>query len=76
MALADWQLSVLQCLCVPLEWCAKPGTALPMRWLWEAQLDRILLACAEAFKLAGLVPAESSAGCYLRLGQVLKQGLP
>ncbi|MBP6674268.1 MAG: phosphotransferase [Vitreoscilla sp.] len=48
MAQADWRLSVLQCLCVPLEWCAKPDTALPMRWLWEAQLTRILSACAEA----------------------------
>ena len=72
MALADWRLSVLQGLCVPLEWCAKPATALPMRWLWEAQLDRILLACAEAFKHAGLVPAESSAGCYLRLEAIHK----
>ncbi len=55
MAVADWQLSVLQCLCVPLEWCAKPDTALPMRWLWEAQLDRILAAMTPTG--AGLPPA-------------------
>ena len=48
MVLADWRLSVLQCLCVPLEWCAKPETALPMRWLWEAQLARIRTACEDA----------------------------
>lgn len=48
MAVADWRLSVLQCLCVPLEWCAKPDTAQPMRWLWEAQLARILSACKDA----------------------------
>jgi len=57
MAVADWQLAVLQCLCVPLEWCAKPDTALPMRWLWEAQLDRILLAVAQAGP--GPLPAPS-----------------
>lgn len=44
---ADWQLSVLQCLCVPLEWCSKPETAHSMRWLWQAQLARLLAAGRE-----------------------------
>ena len=40
-ALADWSLSVEQCLHVPLEWCSKPDTLNRMRWLWEIQLDRV-----------------------------------
>ena len=40
-ALADWLLSVEQCLHVPLEWCSKPDTFDRMRWLWEIQLDRV-----------------------------------
>ena len=40
-ALADWSLSVEQCLHVPLEWCSKPDTLDRMRWLWEIQLDRV-----------------------------------
>ena len=40
-ALADWLLSVEQCLHVPLEWCSKPDTLDRMRWLWEIQLDRV-----------------------------------
>lgn len=37
----DWRLSVAQCLDVPLEWCSKAETLTTMRWLWEAQLQRI-----------------------------------
>jgi hypothetical protein len=40
-ALADWLLSVEQCLHVPLEWCSKPDTLERMRWLWEMQLGRV-----------------------------------
>lgn len=43
-ALADWRLSVEQCLHVPMEWCAKPESATRMRWLWEAQLARVRAA--------------------------------
>src|SRR5262249_44247831 len=39
-AQTDWQLSVEQCLHVPLEWCSKPETLTKMRWLWQTQLDR------------------------------------
>ncbi len=45
-ALADWRLSVEQCLHVPMEWCSKPGTVDSMRWLWEAQFQRISSARA------------------------------
>jgi hypothetical protein len=46
-ALADWHLSVQQCLDVPLEWCSKPDTLTGMRWLWEAQLARVEAATAQ-----------------------------
>lgn len=45
-ALADWRLSVEQCLNVPLEWCSKPATLESMRWLWEAQFARVQAALA------------------------------
>jgi hypothetical protein len=44
--LADWRLSIRQCLHVPLEWCSKPETSERMRWLWQAQLQRVLAAMA------------------------------
>jgi hypothetical protein len=44
--LADWRLSVRQCLHVPFEWCSKPETASRMRWLWQVQLQRVQAACA------------------------------
>lgn len=40
-ALADWSLSVEQCLNVPMEWCSKAATLNSMRWLWNAQFDRV-----------------------------------
>jgi thiamine kinase-like enzyme len=43
-AQSDWQLSVEQCLHVPLEWCSKPETVAKMRWVWERQLGRIQTA--------------------------------
>ncbi len=46
-ALADWRLSVVQCLNVPMEWCARPSTLQGMRWLWEAQFTRVRAAIAE-----------------------------
>jgi hypothetical protein len=42
--LLDWRLSVRQCLHVPFEWCSKPETAGRMRWLWQAQLQRVQAA--------------------------------
>lgn len=45
-ALADWRLSVEQCLSVPLEWCSKPATLESMGWLWKAQFARIQDALA------------------------------
>ena len=47
-ALADWRLSVAQCLHVPVEWCSKAATLQSMRWLWEAQWARIESAMAGA----------------------------
>jgi len=46
-ALADWRLSVEQCLHVPMEWCSKAGTLESMRWLWEAQFARVQSALQE-----------------------------
>ena len=46
-ALADWRLSVEQCLGVPMEWCSKEATREPMRWLWEAQFKRVHCALAQ-----------------------------
>lgn len=45
-AQADWQLSVEQCLHVPIEWCASPETTEKMRWLWSFQLARVEHALA------------------------------
>jgi hypothetical protein len=45
-AQADWRLSVEQCLNVPMEWCSKASTLGRMRWLWEAQFERIRDALA------------------------------
>ena len=45
-AVADWHLSVAQCLHVPLEWCARPDTLASMRWLWQAQFQRVRHAMA------------------------------
>ena len=45
-ALADWRLSVAQCLHVPMEWCSKPATLQRMRGLWEMQLARVQSAMA------------------------------
>jgi hypothetical protein len=45
-ALADWRLSVEQCLNVPLEWCSKASTLESMRWLWEVQFARVQDALA------------------------------
>ena len=40
-AQADWQLSVEQCLHIPMEWCSKESTRESMRWLWQMQFDRV-----------------------------------
>ena len=48
-ALADWRLSVQQCLNVPIEWCSKPATLERMRWLWQAQFTRVQHALARTF---------------------------
>jgi hypothetical protein len=45
--LADWRLSVEQCLNVPMEWCSKATTLDSMRWLWEAQFKRVQSALAQ-----------------------------
>jgi hypothetical protein len=45
-ALADWRLSVEQCLNVPMEWCSKASTLESMRGLWEAQFHRVRSALA------------------------------
>lgn len=41
-AWADWTLGVEHCLGVPIEWCTDADGAQRMRWLWEAQLHRVL----------------------------------
>jgi hypothetical protein len=53
-ALADWRLSVEQCLNVPMEWCSRPDTLESMRWLWESQFDRVQNALAEPSSDASL----------------------
>ncbi len=47
-ARADWRLAVAQCLHVPVQWCASAEARERMRWLWQAQLDRVLAAIADA----------------------------
>ncbi|MFZ5547720.1 MAG: phosphotransferase [Pseudomonadota bacterium] len=42
----DWRLSLRQCLDVPFQWCAHEDTAQAMRWLWQAQLQRVEAAMA------------------------------
>lgn len=50
-ALADWRLSVEQCLHVPMEWCSKEATRESMRWLWQEQFARIQHALARTAAL-------------------------
>jgi hypothetical protein len=45
-ARSDWCLSLRQCLDVPFQWCAHDDTAQAMRWLWQAQLERVEAAVA------------------------------
>ncbi len=40
--LDDWELSVEQCLYVPIEWCCIPEDVDRMRWLWFWQLENLL----------------------------------
>jgi hypothetical protein len=47
-ALADWRLSVEQCLNLPLAWCSKLTTLESMRGLWQAQFLRVQNALAQS----------------------------
>lgn len=43
----DYRLCAMQGINVPADWCSQPGNITKMRWLWEAQLRRVLAAAAD-----------------------------
>jgi thiamine kinase-like enzyme len=45
--LYDYKLSVMQMVYVPIDWCVTDGDRERMKWLWSAQLERVMTAVFE-----------------------------
>ncbi|GAB4112842.1 MAG: phosphotransferase [Roseiflexaceae bacterium] len=44
---ADYRLCLIEAIAVATEWCVLEADRERMRWLWEQQLQRALIACAD-----------------------------